>query len=374
MRRSVSRSFVLAAALSSPALALDFVVTEYTDDVLDFDPGCTADHCTLREAVIAANAATDLDRILLSAGVYALTIVGTNEDLAADGDLDVEEDSEIIGVGAGITVLDANGLGEAAVAAQASGLDFTLRGVTIRNSDVNALVLGTGTHTIEDCEFRDNGATSSDSGIRTSISSIVTLRRVTIAGNPGRGMTTTQGTTTIENSTFSGNGGRDLVVNSAVQFTCSHCTVADSADSDFEVLINDSVAQFSNSIIAGDCGYLNAGSIDSLGGNVESPSQTCDFDEATDLSSEPSAGLQALGDYGGQTRTMDLDADSPALGNGFGLTCLSSDQRGVARPTSAHAACDAGAVERIASPVATPIFHDGFLQGDPEAWSDAVGD
>lgn len=55
------------------------------------------------------------------------------------------------------------------------------------------------------------------------------------------------------------------------------------------------------------------------------------------------AGLGALGDHGGPTRTVTLLAGSPALDAADGSSCPPLDQRGVGRPVGA--ACDLGAVE-----------------------------
>ncbi len=48
------------------------------------------------------------------------------------------------------------------------------------------------------------------------------------------------------------------------------------------------------------------------------------------------------------------------MGGADDALCLAADQRGVARTTD----CESGAVEITATHVPTPIFVDGFLQGD----------
>lgn len=69
--------------------------TEDTDDGV-----CSAGDCSLREAVLNANACGGTQTINLPAGVYTLTIDGDNEDLGETGDLDVTDDLIIIGSGA----------------------------------------------------------------------------------------------------------------------------------------------------------------------------------------------------------------------------------------------------------------------------------
>jgi CSLREA domain-containing protein len=347
---------------AAPAVAFDFVVTRYDDPVAD---GCLAADCSLREAVIAANAANDADRILLSAGVYAISLVGSGENLSATGDLNLKKNLEIVGVGAGITILDAAGLGEAPIFANDSSGTFALRRLTVRNSDFDGVGLGLGTHVVEDCEIRSNGI----NGIATSIESNVTLRRVSVVDNSSTGLRAQQGSTTVENSTFSGNGGVEIAVNLTAAFSCTHCTIHDPADAGAEVAFLNATVTFSNSIVAGECSF-NASTLTSLGGNVESSGHTCGFSQASDQD-DVSAGALALGvlaDNGGQTLTHLPGAASVANGSANDALCLAEDQRGVVRETN----CESGAVERTNVAVPTPIFIDGFLQGDSEAWSATV--
>ncbi len=351
---------LLAAA---PAIAFDFIVTRYDDPEPD---GCLVADCSLREAVIAANAAADQDRILLSAGVYALTRVGSGENLAAFGDLDIINDLEIIGVGAGITILDADGLSDDVIAVFKIGGTFALRRFTVRNSDFSGVGLSFGTHTVEDCEFLDNAVT----GIVASINSNVTLRRVTSSGNGGAGLLTAPGSLTVENSTFSGNGGVEVFGNLAVGFSCAHCTIYDPADTGAEASFVNSTVSFSNSIVSGECSATGS-SLTSLGGNVESTGHTRGFTQATDQDDVTvvALALGALADNGGPTRTHLPGPTSVAVGGGDDALCSDDDQRGVARSTD----CESGAVELTDAAVPTPIFIDGFLQGDSEAWSSTVG-
>lgn len=70
---------------------------------------------SLREAVALANGngngATHYDVINLGAGTHTLTLAGTNEDAASDGDLDITEAVSIVGAGAGATIIDGGGSG-----------------------------------------------------------------------------------------------------------------------------------------------------------------------------------------------------------------------------------------------------------------------
>ena len=92
---------ILGVCFASPALpsygGAPFVVTKTADTA---DGVCDVD-CSLREAIIAANALAGADTITLPAsGVpYTLTIAGANEDAAATGDLDITADLAINGAG-----------------------------------------------------------------------------------------------------------------------------------------------------------------------------------------------------------------------------------------------------------------------------------
>lgn len=83
--------------LPAPAPCTDtFTVTTNLDVN---DGACTADHCSLREAVIAANACAGFQTIIVPAGNYQLTILGSEEDASATGDLDITDDLLIKGEG-----------------------------------------------------------------------------------------------------------------------------------------------------------------------------------------------------------------------------------------------------------------------------------
>src|SRR4051812_9253055 len=68
------------------AHAATFIVTRPDDPAPD---GCALADCSLREAIIAANAAAGTDSVSLPSGIYLLAIAGTNEDAGSTGDLDI---------------------------------------------------------------------------------------------------------------------------------------------------------------------------------------------------------------------------------------------------------------------------------------------
>lgn len=105
--RAVLVSMALLAALFPPSTATaaaTFVVTTTADP----SPGsCDPQDCSLREAILAANAAPGADTILVPAGTYTLQLVGV-DDTGVAGDLDITDTTTIRASGGGVTV-DANG-------------------------------------------------------------------------------------------------------------------------------------------------------------------------------------------------------------------------------------------------------------------------
>ncbi len=92
---------LLFAVQLIPIRAATFTVTKTADTA---DGICDAD-CSLREAVIAANASSGADLITIPAGLYALTLGGTGENAAATGDLDITDDVTLQGAGPGATII-----------------------------------------------------------------------------------------------------------------------------------------------------------------------------------------------------------------------------------------------------------------------------
>jgi hypothetical protein len=312
----------------------------------------------------APAATVDPDRILLSAGTYTLTIPGTSENLAATGDLDVTRDLEIVGPGAPFSIIDGGGLDR--VFDVGNDAELTLRGLTVRGaaaSTMGVLVQPGESLVVEDCEIRDNGG----SGIQAGSGSSVVIRRTTIAHNTANGLIqVSPGSAHLENVTISENGGTELSIQNGPTLRCDHCTIQDLDDSGDELHSSSpAVVTMSNSIVLGSCGATDA-TLVSEGGNVESPGNTCHFDQASDQHLIADADVGALGDEGGPTPTHLPEAGSEAVAGGLDAGCLGpTDQRGAERPETD---CDSGAVQAGAARPATPLFADGFEQGNRGAW------
>jgi CSLREA domain-containing protein len=171
------------ALSAAPAHAATFTVTKTTDTN---DGNCNAD-CSLREAVIRANAAAGADLIEIPTGYYQLTIAGS-DDTAAAGDLDIT--SKLTLKAMGPVTVDAGG-GHRVVH-----------------------VLASGTATLSGLRVTGGATTGSGGGIFNDGN--VTLTNSTVSGNEagddnggdGGGIYNT-GTATVTNSTVSGNEAGD---------------------------------------------------------------------------------------------------------------------------------------------------------------------
>ncbi len=341
-----------------------------TNDTADANAGdkvCAdaAGKCTLRAAVEEANACAGPNTVAVPAGTYVLT----------RGQLLITEELVVTGAGPAATIVDGN----------ASTLVFhmndkvasaTLEGMTVRNGvgGINSGAMSTtirnahithntipgdswgggldawqagATTVVENSEITFNKAGHAGA-IKFSNNNLV-LRGVTIAnnrtdnsrygaivdysGNPS--------SLTIENSTIAGNEGTGVTL-SVAQTSITNSTIAGS----YAAGINaegSSTVDIVNSILYGNgpnCS-TSGGVITSGGHNIDSRN-TCGFAAAGDrVNTDPRLG--PLADNGGPTRTRGLQSGSPAIDAGDDTTCLTSDQRGVARP--AGTTCDIGAYE-----------------------------
>src|SRR4051794_37239001 len=124
------------AVAAPPSLATTMTVTTESDQI------AANGECSLREAVRAANSNTGLagtgecpagspsatDKIVVPAGTYALTKVGTGEATAFTGDLDITQKLDIVGAGATDTTI--SGAGKDRVF-DISAVTVSLTGLTI---------------------------------------------------------------------------------------------------------------------------------------------------------------------------------------------------------------------------------------------------
>jgi hypothetical protein len=188
------------------SLAQTFVPTTIEDsiDVLVGDGVCAdaVGECSLRAAVMEANALPGRQRIHLPPGVYLLDRVGATENASMRGDLDILDDLDITGAGMDASILDAGGIdrvidiapGATAVSVSVGGLSVTggVRPIVpVTDGRGGGIRIGTqGELDLMDAAIRNNSAGGSGGGIRNEGRLRVRRSRIennTITGSGGTG-------------------------------------------------------------------------------------------------------------------------------------------------------------------------------------------
>lgn len=357
--RSLARILLLGTLALYPTLAAAavFFPTKATDSA---DGHCDAD-CSLREAVIAANAVAGADVIILDDETYALSRGGTGEDFAATGDLDVREDLIVIGVAADRTTVSGGGLDR--VFDVLSGARLELQNVSVREGEAtddgggirNAGELDLRRSTVSHNFAADDGGGIASSGVLLVSDSTVNSNS---AAGDGGGIAAGE-FAALTNVTISGNlatgFGGGLFFEGDTDAPIVHATIATNAAGQRGGGIYGTPLPFQashaptlrNSIVAGNSAPLGrdcAQAVASDGHNLLGDGGDCiDFTAAkNDL--EGSAGaplnpvLSPLGPHGGPTATHAL-LGGPARDHG--TNCEPADQRGQPRDL----ACDIGSFE-----------------------------
>lgn len=342
---------VLALFAALPALGATITVTSTADSGAG----------TLRDAISQAAPGDTIN--------FNLTYPAT---INLSSDLTIFSSITIAGPGANNLAI--SGQNSTEVLYVTGGAVVTISGVTIENGSA---MMGGGIMdfasnlTLNDSAIVGNAAaTSNGGGIFAFDQATLTLNRTTVSGNtagaPGGGIASYQfSTVTLINSTVSGNtsanGGGGIVSDNST-LTVINSTIASNTAtvSGGGVVNSNGTLVLKNTLLAGNNGgncVLTGGTATSDGYNLsDDGSCTAFLTSATDLNST-AAGLDTKGlqNNGGPTSTIALLATSPAV-DGVpvasctltdGVTPVSTDQRGVARPQGP--ACDIGAFELVQS-------------------------
>ena len=370
---------ILLLAWSTSSLAANFTVTKLADTN---DGSCDAD-CSLREAIIEANSLGGADQINLPAGVIVLAIGGIDEDLAAQGDLDILDSVDILGSASQGTVIDGNQLDRVF---QVSGMSIvvTFENLTVQNglvdSSAGGILVSRADLTLRNVLVAENAASQGlpGGGLKAQTFASVTLDSSTIANNFPGNVSIIQSDFVATNSTISTGGttssGPGIQVTSGATADFTNATLVGTPGTSPTLIARDpSTVTVRDSIIDGSC-IIDAGVVwTSEGGNVESPGlspsgSACELDQVSDQI-VPDAGLFTLGMHGGPTPTHGLVPGSPAIGGAASCPPPIVDQRGEPRTDGA---CDSGSLEVQSTDDFDTIFVDGFESGDTSSWSDTV--
>lgn len=395
-------------SLTGMVHAATFVVDRFDDTAAAAACTAAANDCSLRGAIITANASIGVaDVITLPAGTYNLSVAATGCDLdfaGTNGDLDITNgDLTINGAGAGTTIIDGGDIDrvfDMPVITTASNV--IISAVTIRNGtpqigtsvctpggDGGGARVSQGSLTLNDVVVSGNDAVNGG-GIRNSAT--LTVNRSTISGNratlnaggDGGGLSSSGGTSTLVNSTVSGNtataNGGGVASGGGTRLrnvTITANTAGDDGGGLFHTSDSGSI-NVRNTIIAGnsdtaggntpDCGQQfpgGAGVVTSEGFNLIGDDEGCgnfataSGDQVGTLASPIDPLIGPLANNGGPTpthlpltgsRAIDLANSAGCFSNDANSgSPLAVDQRSFTRPLDGDrdggVRCDVGAVE-----------------------------
>ncbi len=342
--------------------------------------------CTLRAAIMEANANANVFNIDLPDGTFTLTIDGSGEDASLTGDLDITSEMTIDGAGRERTTIDGNrGVVDDTIINVRTGASLTLTDLTVTNGDKDGLLNSGGTLVLDDVVVSSNDQDGIENQ-RTGATASLTVRNSTIRHNSigirvasGSGFSgaTIIGSTIRNNSTYgiyiSNSNSQANVINSTISSNGSYATRTASANTGASrvFLSQTTVANNSRGLHTGSSGTSShtlkntildsngddncrgglstAHPITSLGHNISSDAGCEMFTEPGDLQ-ETDPLLGPLADNGGPTLTHALLIGSPAIDavsfpdcSDTGDNLLETDQRGHDRQTGSG--CDIGAYE-----------------------------
>lgn len=335
--------FLALFLISIDARAVSFQVDSPVDardaDVGDGMCMTLSGTCTLRAAVEQANALESSDVILMPAGDYSLSLVGSNEDLAASGDLDLHGNLAIIGsdpastrvLGAGDRVFDVQF--EAVVSLTRLGIHAggtVTSGGGLQNS---------GTLVLTGCAVSGNGgdtrAVLSGGGIFNF--GLLTVSGGSISDNQVQGSplapvsgggvySTTAMLLTgvrIENNRALGNlasgGGVAAIAPGLVQIINSEL-VGNQASTGGAIAVTGAGFTVTGSLIAGNTALRSGGGIRVQGGSLELVDSTLSGNTAREDGGGVAASSGAISSYNNSFVNNLADADANGSGDGGGMS------------------------------------------------------
>jgi hypothetical protein len=331
---------VLTLGSVTTVRAATVTATNFTDRANSACATSGMGDCTLREAVIFANANPGTT-IQLLAGTYALTIGPSGSDDASTGDVNLTADMTITGAGASSTIIDASGMAPTRdrVLSVANAITAIISGVTIRNGSLASLgngggISNNGRLTLNRVSVGDNGA-SNGGGIANSGGGTITLFSCLIAGNTadasGGGIYDSDGNSSI--SMFGGqiaantanfsvgqvnnNGGGGIFNGNGAQAIIDDVLIGDTnpGGANATLAMGGGIFNFkgiltirnNTRIIGNSSRFFSAGPTDIGGGGIATALATTTVTDTTIASNTAASGGGFNSSLGGQTGSIILD-------------------------------------------------------------------
>jgi hypothetical protein len=390
--------FIGAQVPSAAAPLGGLIVTRLDDPAPN---GCVVNDCSLREAIIDANANADFTMISVPlTGTIELSIAGAGEDTAATGDLDITTEIQLVGVAPEVTIVDANGIDRVFDVLPLpqnrtpEGSDVLISSLTITGglveSDTDAVGGGVRVQSglnrivqLSNVVVRNNDGSGGTFGLGGGVASqggnlfITGSAIVNNSAENAGGIANIDGAMSISNVTISSNtprgavGGIINLANTAgvtstlgmeavtIAYNVEGASQGSGAGLDTTVFDGAATTNLRNVIISnnvGDTQCFNGGVVVSNGYNLDTDG-SCELINASDIqSTDPLLGALMMGPRagGGSTYFHNLSNSSPALDSGS--TNGTIDQRGNSRPVDLPGipntadGDDRGAVEMAAEP------------------------
>jgi hypothetical protein len=359
-RVAVALWLLIIIGAHAPTAAANGYYPTRTDDPVP--NGCATADCSLREAILDADANPGFDFVQLKAAQYVLTQPGL-PDTPSVGDLDVTQPGTlfVLGTRSSETSIDARGTDR--IFDIAAGADLIVYSLTVRNGDARTGFAGHshggGIHNhghlglfwsalTSNTARSTPGITWGGGGLTNAGGAVAELSDDTIARNSTTGCgggIENGGDLLLQNVTLSGNtsregAGRVLSNGGAATHGC---------------FFAGGTVKVKNTILASATGSNCAGTITSLGNNLSTDASCAPSPALHDLV-RPTAGLLPQFDSDGYVWLYALRATSPAIDAGSGpstvgtVGCTQLDQVFTRRPQDGNsdgvATCDIGAVER----------------------------
>jgi len=257
--------------ISSAVYAAGSIVVTTTDDLIIEDG-----QCSLREAIIAANTDTPLggcpagngaDTITFASSLsqpatITLSLVGSGEDAAASGDLDILGQLTITGWGQSQIIIDGHGTDRVFEVRPSANLNIS--GITIQNGNPGVNINGGGIYSVGRLTLKDVSILSNHGDGLLNHGGLATLTNVTIKNTLGGYgvMNTNQGSLDFTGGEVSGNqnGG---IYNTVATATLTNLTVINNTGAGGVANVGSATSRLSMTgcVIANNSSSTNGGGI-----------------------------------------------------------------------------------------------------------------